>query len=97
MNRKLHNHSTKQFQSRINDDNEKLLTRLLNTKPSLHDFLTQPPKRFSHLDSNLKRRELEEGSFSICIIFNAIIVKITEIERENRILLEKMSKIINKK
>jgi hypothetical protein len=87
MNRKLHNHSTKQFQSRINDDNEKLLTRLLNTKPSLHDFLTHPPKRFSHLDSNLKRRELEEGIF--LYLFIPIIVKITEIERENRILLEK--------
>lgn len=43
-----------------------------------------PPEKFSHLRYKAKREQLLEDRF-------------TEIERENRILLEKMSSIMNKK
>lgn len=39
MNRKLANHSTKQFQTTIQLENEKMLSRLLHVKPSLKEVL----------------------------------------------------------
>ena len=73
-----------------------MLTRLLNCKPTLPNYLGQAPKKYAHLDSNLKRKEINEGMISDCLI-SFLLVKYTEIERENRILLEKMSKILYKR
>jgi hypothetical protein len=39
-----------------------MLGRLLNAKPAIHNLISQPPKRFPHLDTNLKRKELMEGN-----------------------------------
>ena len=45
---------------------------------------TRSPARFRHIQTQLKKERLLEDRF-------------TEIERENRILLEKMNKIFNRK
>ncbi len=42
------------------------------------------------------KKTLELNAFSLTVVFTYV-VKFTEIERENRILLEKMSRIFNKK
>ncbi len=38
-----------------------MLTRLLNAKPGLQSSIKEAPKKFPHLDANLKRKELMEG------------------------------------
>ena len=55
--------------------------RLKNMKPAIDN---KPPKKPSHLTSNKKREQMMEERF-------------TRIERENRLLLEKMSHILSKK
>ena len=56
------------------------LKRLKNVKPSIDN---RPPKRCPHLRQNLKKKQLMEERFAT-------------IERENQLLLEKMSAIMNK-
>jgi hypothetical protein len=89
MKRKLPNHSTKTFQTSVHLENEKLLTRILHVKPLTS--IKDAPLKYPHLATNLKRKELQEGK-RWC--FLSLLVKCSEIERENRILLEKMSRIL---
>ena len=93
MKRKLPNHSLKSFVESVQHENEKMLTRIIHVKPTFQN--KEAPKQYPHLIKNLKRKELLEGkNASVAIDY---IVKCSEIERENRILLEKMSRILHNK
>ena len=68
-----------------------MLARIIHVKPTFHN--KEPPKQYPHLIKNLKKKEILEGN----ILNHMSIVKCSEIERENRILLEKMSRILHNK
>ncbi len=71
--------SNKLIVQRINERNRQIhLNKLNEVKPSIN---RQPPPSFNHLKSNKKKNQLYEA-------------KLTEIERENRILLEKLTNIM---
>ena len=50
------------------------------------------PTAFGHLKKKLKKNQMQEGKQHPCLNYN--IERYTEIERENRILLEKMTHIM---
>ncbi|KAA0146179.1 hypothetical protein FNF27_05322 [Cafeteria roenbergensis] len=55
--------------------------RLRRMKPSVDN---KPPKRFVHLERNLKKEQMQEDRFA-------------QIEHENRLLLHRMSEIMNRR
>ena len=74
--------SNKLLQKRWNEKNLELhKSRLANIKPSID---RRAPSTFSHLKNRAKKELSNE-------------VRYAEIERENRILLDKMSEIMQKK
>lgn len=91
MKRKLNVHSSKIIQDEIKKQNDRIIQRLLDVKSSIS---IEKPKKFQHLEANLKKIQLEESKLSLCFI---VLAKYTEVERENRILLEKMQGILGKK
>lgn len=81
MNRKLPIHNKLSDQLNIYQENIKLMKRLQDVKPGIK---IPSPKKYSHLGNNKKKQQMFED-------------QCTEIERENRILIEKLTKIIKNK
>ena len=60
MKRRLQVHSQKQVQENIKSENERLLQRLMQVKPSMN---IEEPKRFHHITANPKKKQLMEGNY----------------------------------
>ena len=65
------------------------LSKLKEAKPSVD---IREPTQFRHIKKKLKKNQILEGKHFSLISFDAD--RYTEIERENRILLEKMTHIM---
>jgi alcohol dehydrogenase YqhD (iron-dependent ADH family) len=69
-------------------DREIHQSKLSQMKPTVE---IREPASFAHLQKKLKKNQMQEGKRAI---YNHILERYTEIERENRILLEKMTHIM---
>ena len=65
--------------------------RLKSMKPT---YTIKPPNQFKHLRTKPKRNQMLEGNFILMTNSYNYIERYTEIERENRILLDKMTNIL---
>lgn len=75
--------------------NEKAQARHLDTLRNIKSSIDKnPPKQPNHLVNKVKRHHLMEGKYLRRNLTD--LERYTEIERENRILLEKMTNILQK-
>jgi hypothetical protein len=65
--------------------------KLENIKPT-HD--NRSPKHYSHIINKPKHHQIMEGNIRFCL--TCFIERYTEIEKENRFLLDKMTIILSK-
>lgn len=67
------------------------MNKLKGIKPTVE---IREPAQFRHLKKKLKKTQMLEGKNKRTLLLSYIIDRYTEIERENRILLEKMTHIM---
>ncbi len=90
MRRKNKVHSIKIIQDSISNENQKMLDRLLEVRPTM---VINQPKQFNHLDDNLKKKAILESKSLMFTYYSKVY---RDRERKQDIIRENVVNIIEK-